>query len=156
MVLSRSGHRVGNTCRDGGAKRPAKRNTPGRQRMVAGNEQSFANPHRYDSLLRYLRRCITGEDHPFALPEIPVFLNDTIGAQDFRGGIEPSIGRRHMRVIAIDGFPRTSYPGILGALDTLPIQYRWNTRAILMDTAEARSYLDKPGKKWRSHIRDWK
>src|SRR5207302_910870 len=45
-----------------------------RLRIVAGNEQSVANPHRYDSLLRYLRRCVTGEDHPFALPEIPAFL----------------------------------------------------------------------------------
>lgn len=113
-------------------------------------------PQGHDNLLRYLRRCVTCEDHPFALPECPAFLNDIIGSQDFSGGIEPAIGRFHLRVIAIDGFPRTSFPGVLGALDTLPIQYRWNTRAILMDTEEARSFLDKTRKKWRSRIRGWK
>lgn len=113
-------------------------------------------PYVHDNLLRYLRRCVTCEDHPFALPECPAFLNDMIASQDFRGGIEPSVGQYHLRVIALDGFPRTSFPGILGALDTLPIQYRWNTRAILMDTEEARSFLDKTRKKWRSRIRGWK
>jgi len=38
-----------------------------------------------------------------------------------------------MRVIAIDGFPKRSSPGILRELDNLPIEYRWNTRAILID-----------------------
>lgn len=124
------------------------------RRLEFDDDDGFPQVH--DRLLRYLRRCVTGEDHPFALPEFPVFLNDIIGSQDFRGGIEPSIGKVHLRIIAIDGFPRTSYPGILGALDTLPIQYRWNTRAILLDTEEARSYLDKTRKKWRSRIRGWK
>jgi type IV secretory pathway VirB4 component len=60
-----------------------------RLRRVEFDEDGFPNVH--DRLLRYLRRCVTGDDHPFALPEIPVFLNDIIGSQDFRGGIEPVI-----------------------------------------------------------------
>jgi type IV secretory pathway VirB4 component len=89
--------------------------------------------HEYDDLLRYLRRCISGDDHPFALPEIPCFLNDLLACDDFYGGVQPRIGPRHIRVIAIDGFPRVSSPGILRALDTLAIEYRWNTRALLLD-----------------------
>src|SRR5438128_645906 len=113
-------------------------------------------PHTHDRLLRYIRRCVTGEDHPFALSTRPIYLNDIIASADFVGGIEPRIGNRHIRVIAIDGFPQTSCPGILGALDSLPIEYRWSTRAILMDPEEARGYLDKCRKKWRSKIRGWK
>src|SRR5207247_6337913 len=45
---------------------------------------------------------------------------------------------------------------MLAALDALPIEYRWNTRAILLDPEEARAYLDKTRKKWRSRIRGWK
>lgn len=41
----------------------------------------------YDSLLRYIRRCITGDDHPFALPAIPCFLNDLLAGTDFCGGV---------------------------------------------------------------------
>lgn len=109
-----------------------------------------------DRLLRYLRRCVTGEDHPFASLEIPVYLNDVVAVRDFHGGIEPRIGQKHIRVIAIDGFPKSSTPGVLGALDSLPIEYRWSTRAILVDPEEARAFLDKIRRKWRSKIRGWK
>jgi type IV secretion/conjugal transfer VirB4 family ATPase len=110
----------------------------------------------YDSLLRFLRRCVCGEDYPLALPEVPCYLNDLLACEDLSGGIEPRIGRKHVRVIAIDGFPKLSSPGILRELDALPIEYRWNTRAILIDPAEARCMLDTHRKKWRSKIRGWK
>jgi type IV secretion system protein VirB4 len=109
-----------------------------------------------DRLLRYIRRCINGCDHPFALPAIPCFLNDVLACDDFRGGIEPQIGSKHICVIALDGFPRMSFPGILRELDSLAIEYRWNTRAILIDSEEARRILDMHRKKWRSKIRGWK
>jgi type IV secretion system protein TrbE len=112
--------------------------------------------HAHDRLLRYVRQCVTGEDHPFQAPEIPVHLNDIIAGQDFCAGIEPMIGKKHLRIIAIDGFPRLSFPGILSALDSLPIDYRWNTRAIFLDPEEGRAFLDKTRKKWRSRIRGWK
>jgi type IV secretion system protein VirB4 len=116
----------------------------------------FGGVHVYDGLLRYLRRSISGHDHPAALPEIPCYLNDLLACEDFYGGIEPRIGCKQINVIAIDGFPRLSSPGILRELDALPIEYRWNTRAILIDPAEARGMLDMHRKKWRSKIRGWK
>ena len=112
--------------------------------------------HVHDRLLRYFRQSISGLDHPFALPEIPCYLNDLLACEDFYGGMEPRIGRKHVRIIALDGFPRMSSPGILRELDQLPIEYRWNTRAILIDPDEARAMLDKHRKKWRSKIRGWK
>lgn len=116
----------------------------------------YGEQHVHDRLLRYLRRCINGIDHPFALPDIPSYLNEVLACEDFYGGMEPRIGRKHVRIVAIDGFPRLSSPGILRELDQLPIEYRWNTRAILIDPEEARSMLDKHRKKWRSKIRGWK
>jgi type IV secretion system protein TrbE len=116
----------------------------------------WGDRHAHDGLLRYLRRCVAGEDHPFALPEIPCYLGEILSCEDFYGGMEPRIGRKHICVVAIDGFPRMSSPGVLRELDQLPIEYRWNTRAILIDPEEARSILDKHRKKWRSKIRGWK
>lgn len=109
-----------------------------------------------DDLLRFIRRCVCADDYPFVLPEVPVYLNELVSTEDFVGGIEPKIGKRHIQVIAVDGFPRLSYPGILGALDTLPAEYRWNTRAILLDPPESQSMLDKTRKKWRSKVRGFK
>ncbi len=112
--------------------------------------------HKHDRLLRYVRRCVSGVDHPFASPDLPCYLNEILACEDFLGGIEPQIGSKHLRIIAIDGFPKMSSPGILRELDSLPIEYRWNTRAILMDPEEARSMLDMHRKKWRSRVRGWK
>jgi type IV secretion/conjugal transfer VirB4 family ATPase len=110
----------------------------------------------YDELLRYVHRSVTWEDHPIRRPDFPVYLSDMLATEDFVGGLTPRIGRKHLRVVAIDGFPKSSVPGILVALDTLPIEYRWNTRAILLDPEEARSLLDKVRKKWRSKMRGLK
>src|SRR5271154_4131810 len=117
---------------------------------------AIGNPLVCDELLRYVHRCVSWKDHPLQLPEFPVYLNDLLATEDFVGGLTPRIGRKHLRVVAIDGFPKASMPGILAALDTLPIEYRWNTRAILMDPEEARSFLDKVRKKWRSKMRGLK
>src|SRR5256886_17129187 len=106
----------------------------------------------YDELLRYVHRCVTWKDHPIRRPDFPVYLSDLLATEDFVGGLTPRIGKKHLRVIAIDGFPKASVPGILAALDTLPISYRWNSRAILLDPEEARSLLDKVRKKWRTKI----
>jgi len=116
----------------------------------------YGFPHVHDKLLRYLRRCVGGEDHAFALPDIPVYLNELLATQDFCAGIEPRVGRKHVRVIALDGFPKSSFPGILGEIDSLPMEYRWSTRAILLDPEEARGLLDKSRRKWRSRIRGFK
>lgn len=113
-------------------------------------------PQTHDGLLRYVHRCVTMIDHPIALPEVPAYLSDVLGSQDLVGGIAPKIGAKHLRVVAIDGFPRLSFPGILGALDNLAIEYRWHTRAILLDPEDARGLLDKTRRKWRSKIRGWK
>lgn len=109
-----------------------------------------------DELLRYVHRCVSAVDHPVRLPEVPSYLNDVLSSRDFVGGMNPRIGRKHVRVIAIDGFPRLSFPAILGALDTLAIEYRWHTRAILLEPEEARGLLDKTRRKWRAKIRGWK
>src|ERR1700722_16280934 len=124
------------------------------KRLTVTDDDGFSQVH--DRLLRYIRRCVRGEDHPFALPDIPSYLNELLACEDFYGGIEPRIGRKHMRVISVDGFPKMSSPGILRELDNLPIEYRWNTRAVLIDPEEARGLLDMHRKKWRSKIRGWK
>lgn len=123
-------------------------------RLEFTDEHGF--PHVHDRLLRYLRRCVAGDDHPFALPDIPAYLNELLATDDFCAGIEPRIGRKHIRVIALDGFPKSSFPGILGEIDSLPMEYRWSTRAILLDPEEARGILDNTRKKWRSRIRGFK
>ena len=112
-------------------------------------KDEFGNECYFDDFLRYVRRCVQGEDYKFALPEIPVYLHDTIGAIELVGGVKPRLGRRYMGVVAIDGFPSYSSPGHLAVLDALPFEYRWSTRAILHDPEQAKPILEGRYKKWK-------
>ena len=109
-----------------------------------------------DELLSYLRRCLTGIKGPVMHPEIPVFLNDMLAMEDFLGGMEPKLADRHVRVLSVDGFPRSTWPGALSVLDTVGCEYRWHTRIILMDSAEAEGIIEKTRRKWRFQTRGFK
>lgn len=107
----------------------------------------------HDDFLRWLQFCITGLNHPIQLPSNPMYLDVLIGGQELRGGVVPLIGRHYVQVVAIDGFPLESSPGILTALGEQPCEYRWSSRFIFMDPHEAIAHLDKYRKKWKQKIR---
>ncbi|EPE4693089.1 conjugal transfer protein TrbE, partial [Escherichia coli] len=66
-----------------------------------------------DQQLEYLQYCITGLQHPIRLPNNPIYLDSLIGGQEFIPGITPRIGKNFIQVVAIEGYPSESYPGIL-------------------------------------------
>jgi len=107
----------------------------------------------HDDFLRWLQFCITGLNHPIQLPSNPMYLDVLIGGQELAGGVVPKIGRNFVQVVAIDGFPLESSPGILTALGEQACEYRWSSRFIFMDPHEAAAHLDKFRKKWRQKIR---
>lgn len=109
-----------------------------------------------DSLLQYLHFCASGDNHPINLPSPAMYLDSILGNTDFRGGIEPRLGARHLRVVAIDGYPQECYPGLLAGLDELELEYRWSTRFVFLDPVEARSLLNAQRRKWSQKVRGWK
>lgn len=106
-----------------------------------------------DDFLRYLQFCVTGLNHPVLLPSSPIYLDALIGGQELWGGVIPKIGRKFIQAVSIEGFPMESTPGILSQLAELPVEYRWNSRFIFMDSHEAVAHLEKFRKKWRQKIR---
>ncbi|MCK7614963.1 conjugal transfer protein TrbE [Roseibium sediminicola] len=107
---------------------------------------------RYDDLLQFARFALIGETHPIRLPDIAMYLDYLVTAE-FHHGLNPIIDGRYVGVVAIDGFPAESWPGILNALDLMPITYRWSSRFIFLDPIEARSVLEKTRKKWLQKVR---
>ncbi|HEX8883985.1 MAG TPA: VirB4 family type IV secretion/conjugal transfer ATPase, partial [Noviherbaspirillum sp.] len=107
----------------------------------------------HDALLRWLQYCITGISHPVQLPNNPIYLDALLGGQELYGGVVPKIGRKFIGVVAIEGFPLESTPGILTALGEIPCEYRWSSRFIFLDSHEAVRHLDRYRKKWRQKIR---
>jgi type IV secretion/conjugal transfer VirB4 family ATPase len=107
----------------------------------------------HDDFLSWLQYCIIGRHHPIQLPSNPMYLDAIIGGQELWGGVVPKIGRNFIQVVAIEGFPLESTPGILTALGELACEYRWSSRFIFMDQHEAVKHLDKFRKKWRQKVR---
>ncbi|WP_017170482.1 VirB4 family type IV secretion/conjugal transfer ATPase [Xanthomonas phaseoli] len=107
----------------------------------------------HDQQLQWLQFCVTGLNHPVQLPSNPMYIDSLIGGQELYTGVVPKIGRHFIQVVAIEGFPLESSPGILSRLAELPIEYRWASRFIFLDHHEAVSQLEKFRKKWKQKIR---
>lgn len=107
---------------------------------------------RYDELFQFIRYCISGESHPVQLPEIPMYL-DWLATAEFDHGLAPEVEGRFLGVVAIDGLPAESWPGILNGLDLMPISYRWSSRFIFLDELEAKQRLERTRKKWQQKVR---
>ena len=45
---------------------------------------------RYDELFQFMRFCITGENHPIRLPEIPMYL-DLVVTAEFHHGLSSMV-----------------------------------------------------------------
>ncbi len=106
-----------------------------------------------DHFLAWLHFCVTGKHHEINLPENPMYIDSIIGGQELYTGVVPLIGDNYIQIVAIDGFPSQSYPGILARLSELPIEYRWSTRFIFMDQHEAVAHYEKFRKKWKQKVR---
>lgn len=122
---------------------------------LKGNKQVLENGQEitHDDFLRWIQFCITGINQPIVLPTNPMYLDAYLGGQELWGGVVPKIGRNFIQVVAIEGFPLESSPGILSSLAELPVEYRWSSRFIFMDNHEAVAHLDKFRKKWKQKIR---
>ncbi len=101
-----------------------------------------------DELLTFVHHCLTGLSHTVRMPSIPMYLDSILGSKDFYTGQLPRIGKKHIRVISIMGFPGETMPGVLDLLNHLPIQYRWSSRFIPMDQFDAESRLSKFRRNW--------
>ena len=101
-----------------------------------------------DETLTYLHSTISTKRHPVVTPELPVFLDAILADEPFCGGLEPKIGEAHVRTLSILGFPASTLPGILDELNRQGFAYRWATRFIAMDKAEAEKVLGKKRRHW--------
>lgn len=124
------------------------------RRMVTRNvlDPEAGRAVQYDELFQFIRFCIIGESHPVRLPAIPMYL-DWLATAEFHHGLSPVVDGRYLAVVAIDGFPAESWPGILNSLDLMPLTYRWSSRFIFLDDQEARQRLERTRKKWQQKVR---
>ena len=98
--------------------------------------------------LTYLHACVSTKLHRVRVPEIPMYLDTLLADQPLTGGLEPALGHQHLRVLTIVGFPTATTPGILDDLNRLAFPYRWSTRAIMLDKADATKLVTRIRRQW--------
>lgn len=100
--------------------------------------------------LAYLHSTISERRHPVAIPEIPIYLDGMLVDAPLTGGLEPMLGDQYLRTLTVLGFPNLTRPGILDALNHQDFAYRWVTRFIPLDKAEAIKTLTRLRRQWFS------
>ncbi|WP_072389288.1 conjugal transfer protein TrbE [Hyphomicrobium sp. CS1BSMeth3] len=100
--------------------------------------------------LTYLHGTVSTRRHPLQMPQIPMHLDAILCDTALTGGVEPMLGEQHMRVLTVLGFPSTTSPGLLDALNDLGFAYRWATRWIALGKDEATRHLTKMRRQWFS------
>ncbi|MFZ5679641.1 type IV secretion/conjugal transfer VirB4 family ATPase [Bradyrhizobium sp. USDA 4369] len=101
-----------------------------------------------EATLTYLHSTVSTKRHRVRVPEIPMYLDALLADRPLTGGLEPMLGSAHLRVLTIVGFPTATTPGILDDLNRLAFAYRWSTRAIMLDKADATKLLTRIRRQW--------
>ena len=98
--------------------------------------------------LTYLHSCISTRAQKVRVPETPMYLDCLLADEPLTGGLEPRLGRAHLRTLTIIGFPSATFPGLLDDLNGQAFAYRWSTRAIMLDKSDAAKLLGKIRRQW--------
>ena len=109
-------------------------------------------------LLRHLHECLTGLPHAVGVPGHGAYLDYALADQPFVGGFEPRVGGKHVRVVAVQGYPNATTPGLADPLLRLPFPYRWSLRFLPFSPATATKVIGKAQLGWfqkRRGAGDW-
>jgi len=69
--------------------------------------------------LTYLHSTVSTKHQRVRVPEIPMYLDAILVDEPLTGGFEPRLGRSHLRILTVMGFPSATHPGILDELNRL-------------------------------------
>ena len=109
-------------------------------------------------LLGHLHESLTGLPHPVGVPGHGAYLDYALSDQPFVGGFEPRVGGKHVRVVAVQGHPNATRPGLADPALRLPFPYRWSVRFLPLSPATAAKVIGKSQLGWfqkRRGAGDW-
>jgi type IV secretion system protein TrbE len=101
-----------------------------------------------DETLTFLHGAVSPHRHRVRTPETPMYLDAILADEPLSGGLEPMLGDQHLRTVTVLGFPNLTQPGLLDALNHQDFAYRWSSRFICLDKAEANRLLVSRRRQW--------
>ncbi len=115
--------------------------------------ETFAPEARWlsdEETLTYLHDCVSDTPHRVAVPNTPFHIDTLISDTELIGGLKPKLGRHCLAIVSVRAYVTETEPGLLDALNRLPMSYRWVTRFLPLDREEARREIEKIRKRWFS------
>src|ERR1700730_18956095 len=82
------------------------------------------------------------------VPGTATYLEAFLGNQDLIAGFKPRVGGRHLRVVALAGFPPFSFSEMAAFLSELAICYRYSIRGIPVGPRTAINQLTVYRRNW--------
>ena len=98
--------------------------------------------------LTYMHSTISTRRYRVGVPEVPFHIDALLTDSALIGGLAPMLGDQHLRVATVRGFPTATWPGILDDLNRLGFGYRWSTRFLCLDKADAEKELVRLRRQW--------
>ena len=99
-------------------------------------------------LLTYLHDCVSTRRFELSMPPAPFYLDEMLTDDELAGGFEPKLGECHLRTVSIHAYCQRTTPGLLDALNRLPMPYRWVVRYLPMDRADAEKSIGSIRRQW--------
>jgi type IV secretion system protein TrbE len=98
--------------------------------------------------LAYLHACVSTKRHPIEVPPVPFFIDGLVTDMPLVPGVEPMLGRSHLRTLTLRGFPDQTWPGLLDEMNRLPLAYRWVVRWLPLDKPAALKEIERKRRHW--------
>jgi type IV secretion system protein VirB4 len=95
-----------------------------------------------------LHLCLTGLEHPLAIPSVPVHLDEVLADQTFFGGLYPRVGQLHVRPVAINGYPAETLPQLLWFVLNERGRMRFTLRWIPLDAVTSQRHGTQVRGQW--------
>ena len=103
-----------------------------------------------DQTLTYLHSTVSTHRHPVRRPETPAVPRRALPDMPLTPGDVPMLGDHFLCTCTVSGFPASTLPGLLDALNHLNAEYRWVTRFLCLGKPEAKALIEKYRKQWWS------
>jgi type IV secretion system protein TrbE len=101
-----------------------------------------------EGTLTYLHAATSTERHRVRVPDVAMYIDTLLGDSTFEPGEIPRLGKLFMPTCTVVDFPISLQPGVLDALNYLECEYRFVTRWIPLDKADAKAVLESYQLRW--------
>jgi len=103
-----------------------------------------------DRMLTFLHGCVSRKRQHVRMPSTPAYLDALLCDMPLTGGLDPKLGDYWIEALTVQGFAGDSEPGLLDGMNRLPFEYRWVTRFIFLDRADAEKQIKSYRQRWLS------